>query len=48
MIYHEDESTTVHLGDCLDVMRTMEAESVDAVVTDPTRALLLSFPLSPA
>ncbi len=35
MIYHEDESTTVHLGDCLDVMRTMEAESVDAVVTDP-------------
>jgi DNA modification methylase len=25
----------LHLGDCLDVLRTMEAGSVDAVVTDP-------------
>ena len=28
-------SVTLHLGDCLDVLRTMEAGSVDAVVTDP-------------
>ena len=26
---------TIHHGDCLDVMRSMEAGSVDAVVTDP-------------
>jgi DNA modification methylase len=28
-------SVTLHLGDCLEYMRTMEAGSVDAVVTDP-------------
>lgn len=28
-------SVTLHQGDCLDVMRGMEADSVDAVVTDP-------------
>lgn len=33
--YYQDERATVLLGDCLDVMRTMEAESVDAVVCDP-------------
>lgn len=26
---------TLHLGDCLEVMRTMDDKSVDAVVTDP-------------
>lgn len=26
---------TLHLGDCLDIMPTLEAESVDAVITDP-------------
>ena len=26
---------TLHLGDCIDYMRTMDAGSVDAVVTDP-------------
>ncbi len=26
---------TLHLGDCLDYMRTMDAGSVDAVITDP-------------
>lgn len=26
---------TLHLGDCLEVMRTMQAGSVDAVITDP-------------
>ena len=25
----------LHLGDCLDVMRTLDAESVDAIVADP-------------
>src|SRR3990167_4153509 len=25
----------LHLGDCLDIMRGMEAGSVDAVITDP-------------
>jgi site-specific DNA-methyltransferase (adenine-specific) len=33
--YHEDELLTLHLGDCVDVMRELPAESVDAVVTDP-------------
>ena len=28
-------TSTLHLGDCLDVMRTLDADSVDAVVTDP-------------
>jgi hypothetical protein len=28
-------TVTLHLGDCLDVLRTLEAGSVDAVVTDP-------------
>lgn len=29
----------VHVGDCLEVMRTMDANSVDAVVTDPPYGL---------
>jgi DNA modification methylase len=28
-------TATLHLGDCLDVLRTVETASVDAVVTDP-------------
>jgi DNA modification methylase len=28
-------SATLHLGDCIDVMRTMADNSVDAIVTDP-------------
>jgi len=28
-------TVTLHLGDCLDIMRTLPAGSVDAVVTDP-------------
>ncbi len=35
MSFYQDEHATIHLGDCLDVMRTMEAESVDACITDP-------------
>ena len=30
---------TLHLGDCLDVMRTLEPNSVDAIVTDPPYGL---------
>jgi hypothetical protein len=33
--YYADDLVTLHLGDCLDVMRTLEADSVDAIVTDP-------------
>lgn len=33
--YYEDERITLWQGDCLEVMRTMEAESVDIVVTSP-------------
>jgi site-specific DNA-methyltransferase (adenine-specific) len=31
-------SITLHLGDCLDVLRTLPFESVDAVITDPPYA----------
>jgi site-specific DNA-methyltransferase (adenine-specific) len=31
----EDGDVVVHLGDCLDVLRTLEADSIDAIVTDP-------------
>jgi DNA modification methylase len=31
----ETDKYSLYLGDCLDVMREMEAGSVDAVITDP-------------
>ena len=31
----DDGDVTLHLGDCLDVLRTLPADSVDAIVTDP-------------
>jgi DNA modification methylase len=34
-----EDMATLHLGDCLDVLRTMEDASVDAVVTDPPYGL---------
>lgn len=37
--YFEDDWVTIHNGDCLDVMRGMAAESVDAIVTDPPYGL---------
>lgn len=37
--YYTDEQVTLFLGDCLDVMATLEAESVDAVCTDPPYGL---------
>src|ERR1035441_1419919 len=33
--YWADGDVTLHLGDCLDVLRTLEADSIDAIVTDP-------------
>ncbi|GAS98775.1 site-specific DNA-methyltransferase, partial [Mycolicibacterium canariasense] len=33
--YYRDDSVIVHHGDCLDVLKTLPANSVDAVVTDP-------------
>ncbi|SIJ32438.1 DNA-methyltransferase [Mycobacteroides abscessus] len=33
--HYQDESVTLHHGDCLDVLRALPDNSVDAVVTDP-------------
>ena len=33
--YFADDLVTLYLGDRLDVLREMEADSVDAIVTDP-------------
>lgn len=35
----EDGDVILHLGDCLDVLRTMEPGSIDAIVTDPPYGL---------
>jgi DNA methylase len=37
--YWSDGVVTLHLGDCLTVLRTLEADSVDAIVTDPPAAI---------
>ena len=37
--YWADETVTLHLGDCLEVLAAMETASVDAVVTDPPAAV---------
>jgi site-specific DNA-methyltransferase (adenine-specific) len=37
--HHQDERLTLHHGDCLDVLRTLPDNSVDAVVTDPPYGL---------
>jgi hypothetical protein len=37
--YHVDDLVTVYGGDCLDVLRTLPDNSVDAVVTDPPYGL---------
>jgi len=37
--YYQEERVSLFLGDCLDVMRSMESNSVDAIVTDPPYAL---------
>lgn len=37
--YYQDDKTTIHHGDCLEVMADMPAESIDAIVTDPPYGL---------
>jgi site-specific DNA-methyltransferase (adenine-specific) len=39
MLYHRDKSTEIHNGDCLEVLRTLPDNSVDACVTDPPYGL---------
>lgn len=34
-IYYQDDQTTVYHGDCIEVMRNLPENSVDAIVTDP-------------
>ena len=36
MTYYEDQDVVLHLGDCVEVMKTLEP--VDAIVTDPPTA----------
>lgn len=38
-VYYDDEWVTLHHGDCIEVMRTLPADSVDSVVTDPPYGL---------
>ncbi|AER47627.1 DNA methyltransferase [Mycobacterium phage DS6A] len=35
MIHYQDETVTLHHGDCIDVMDELPTDSVDAIVTDP-------------
>ena len=37
--YHESDGVTLYHGDCLQVLRTLPAESIDAVVSDPPYGL---------
>lgn len=37
--YWSDSQVTLHLGDCLEVLAGMEADSIDAIVTDPPYGL---------
>lgn len=37
--HYQDDHTTLHHGDCIDVMRTMPENSIDAIVTDPPYGL---------
>lgn len=39
MIHYQGHGVTLHHGDCLDVVRELPADSVDAVVTDPPYGL---------
>ena len=34
-VHYQDATVTLHAGDCLDVLRELPDQSVDAVVTDP-------------
>ena len=37
--YWQDDMVTLHHGDCLKVLAEMDADSVDAIVTDPPYGL---------
>ena len=37
--YYQDDLVTLYHGDCIDVMRTLQQESVDAIVTSPPYAM---------
>ena len=43
-IYYQDDQTTVYHGDCIEVMRNMPEDSVDAIVTDPPYGLSNTTP----
>ena len=38
-VYYQDDTVTLHQGDCLDVLASLPDASVDAVVTDPPYGL---------
>ena len=38
-LHHTDDTVTVHLGDCLDILREIPDNSIDAIVTDPPYGL---------
>ena len=38
-LHHQDETTKVIHGDCIETMNQMEPETVDAIVTDPPYGL---------
>ena len=35
MIYHETEHGVLYCGDCLEILPTLDAESVDMILSDP-------------
>lgn len=37
--HYDDDATAVYLGDCIEVMRSLPDESIDAIVTDPPYGL---------
>src|SRR5437763_1120752 len=43
-VHYSDESVTLHHGDCLDVLRGLPDNSVDAVVCDPPYGLANTTP----
>lgn len=38
-VYYQDEHVTLYHGDCVDIMKTLEPESVDSIVTSPPYAM---------
>lgn len=44
-VHHRDNRVTVHHGDALDVLATLEDNSIDAVITDPLMRYRQYLPL---